>query len=119
GNTSTINPGESLVCISSYTLTLEDADFGKVENVATATGVAWNIQGTNVNATGNHTQVLAQQAALSMSLTGTLKDVGLEGQADIGDTMEYIYTISNTGSVTLRDIGEHTTRSCAMCRGTW
>lgn len=39
-------------------------------------------------------------------MTGTFIDGGsVDGEADTGDIMEYAYTVQNSGTVTLTDVG--------------
>lgn len=44
---------------------------------------------------------------VTLVVTGEIHDRGtVEGEADIGDVMDYAITIGNPGSVTLTEIGE-------------
>jgi len=84
-------------CTASYTLTQADIDSGQVDNTATADS------DETEPVTSSETVPLDPAPALELSKTGTLDDGG-DGIADVGDTITYVFTVENTGNVTLTKI---------------
>ncbi|MGK7295182.1 MAG: DUF7507 domain-containing protein [Candidatus Wenzhouxiangella sp. M2_3B_020] len=83
---------------ATYTLTQEDVDAGSVTNLATVTSAEGAI------ASDQDTRTFSATAAVSLDKTGQVLDsddlVGLSA----GDTIEYSFTITNTGNATLTDL---------------
>jgi uncharacterized repeat protein (TIGR01451 family) len=109
----TLAPGASAsTWTGSYQLTQADIDAGFVENQATATGsyvdpvtgpqTVDDLSGTT---TGDDTPTLAnlgQQGAIS--LVKTADTSGLSSPAQVGDTINYGFTVTNTGNTTLTNV---------------
>jgi uncharacterized repeat protein (TIGR01451 family) len=94
--------GELTTCTATYALTQADIDAGKVDNVATAKGM--DPDGSVVEDTDPETVLLPQSAALSIVKNGTFNDENGDGNADVGETISYTFTVSNDGNVTLTNV---------------
>ena len=99
GEAGVLQPGESVTATATYELTQADVDAGQVENTATATGTPPT--GDPVTDTDEEIVEVPQAPALDVVKSGALAD-GAEGRA--GDTVEYEFTVTNTGNVTLTDV---------------
>ena len=86
----TLTPGQSTTCTGTYTLTQADFDTGSVTNTATASST----QAGPV--TASNTQTLPQSLALTLDKTTTTN-----GFSNVGDVVNYSYSLTNTGNVTL------------------
>lgn len=88
-------PGENVVCTASYTITQADLDNGSVTNIAYATTV---YQGNTVSSgTDFETATATQSPALTIAKSITSGDT----YSAVGDLVNYSYTITNSGNVTL------------------
>ena len=94
----TLQPGNQAVCASSYILTQADIDAGQLTNTAQATG-----QGAGGGpVTSNDSSTLIPAApAPAVSLT---KAAGISLVTQAGQVIDYRFTVTNTGNVTLTDI---------------
>lgn len=102
-NTTPLDPGQTRTCTAKvYTLTVADLNAGTVNNTATATGT-----GPDGNKTTNNDSTstkLTQTPSIALDKkAGTLSDPDSNGP-DIGDTITYTFTVTNTGTVTLSPI---------------
>jgi hypothetical protein len=96
----TLAPGAMVQCSASYTITQADIDGGSVTNTATGTvgGVDSNEETETVNA--------IQNVAIELIKSGTFANDGNgDGFADAGETLNYTFTVTNSGNVTLSNIG--------------
>ncbi len=80
-----------------------------IDNTVTATGTAPGGTVGGVTATSNESVDVADDAPL-IQLVKTFVfapggDVDNDGQVDPGDTVRYIYTVTNSGNVTLESVG--------------
>ncbi|WP_165958691.1 SpaA isopeptide-forming pilin-related protein [Macrococcoides bohemicum] len=93
----TLKPGESTTGTATKVVTQDDIDGGKVTNTATTTGTP---PGTLTPPTAKDTvEVPAdQQAAIDLEKTSDVTS------AKVGDTITYTFTVTNTGTVTLKDV---------------
>src|SRR5262249_35475900 len=101
----TLAPGQSnSTCIATYTLTQGDVDSGSVSNTATANGTPPHGANTTAQATASVT--LPAAPSLSLVKTGTLDEtvVAPANRADAGDKVNYSFTVTNTGNVTLTGV---------------
>ena len=100
----TLQPGSSLACTATYTVTQADVDRGSLVNTAAATGRTPD--GTAAGSPSDQvTTPLDQTAALTLDKqAGTPTDRNGNGRTDAGDVVGYTFLISNTGAVTLRDL---------------
>ncbi|MFS3129656.1 CshA/CshB family fibrillar adhesin-related protein [Nocardioides sp. Bht2] len=97
-------PGESTTCAATpYVITQDDMDAGTVQNVALASGkaptgtVESNRDDTSTNLTTRASLALEKRA-------GTPNDVNGSGLTDVGDTIAYSFTVTNTGTVRLSGV---------------
>ncbi|MFF7454148.1 hypothetical protein [Kitasatospora sp. NPDC008115] len=91
-------PGESTTCTGSYVVTTADAETGHVLNVATANG--FDPQGLPVASPPAQEEVLVTQVA-GLSLT---KQASTAGPVNVGDTVTYTYTVTNTGTAAVNSL---------------
>lgn len=96
-------PGASRTCAApAYALTQADLDAGHVENAATVTGRGPT--GSSVTADGSVSFQTAGSGAITLRKSATLTDTDGDGTADAGETIDYGFTVTNSGSVTLTSI---------------
>ncbi|WP_198520607.1 DUF11 domain-containing protein [Kitasatospora sp. CB02891] len=95
----TLNPGASTVCHGSYTITEEDVEAGHVTNTARAGGV--DPEGRPVESGPGEVTVETTSGASSLSI---VKQSDVSGSAQVGDTVTYTYTVTNTGTTVLTDV---------------
>lgn len=110
GSDNVLAPGETVEATASLTLTQDHIDNGLVQNTATAEGTppdAYNPEEPENPqpqdpVTDGSTVVtpLEPTPSINVDKAGTLA-----GQAAAGETVEYTFTVSNTGNVTLTDVG--------------
>ncbi len=93
----TVAPGVATTCTGTYTLTQADIDNGSVTNTATADGTS--PAGDPVSDISNtvNTNIVATPG-IDLVKTGSASGVRA------GDTVDYSFTVSNTGNVTLTDL---------------
>lgn len=97
-----LNPGESISCAGTYTLLKADVDRGSVLNVATATGT--DINGTDVTDQGSTNTVLPADASMSVVKTGVFNDQNGDSLGQLGETVTFTITVTNTGNLTLNNV---------------
>ena len=95
----TLAPGQTATATATYELTQTDLDAGSVTNTATVTGGAPNGGSTTTDSAVSIP--LVSTASLGLEKTGGLAS-GATGKA--GDTVEYTFTVSNTGNTTVTDV---------------
>jgi len=89
-------PGASETCTGTYTVTQNDVDTGSVTNTATANGT--NPSAVTVNSSPSAVTVLASDATSTLRL---VKSTTSTGYGTAGDTINYTYLVTNTGTTTL------------------
>ncbi|HWR84860.1 MAG TPA: isopeptide-forming domain-containing fimbrial protein, partial [Rhodoglobus sp.] len=95
-----IAPDASVTCEATYTLTQADVDAGSVSNTATATADA---PGSVTDpASDASTAVVTIPAAAGLSLEKTVSETTTADEA--GETVTYLFDVSNTGNVTVDGI---------------
>ncbi len=100
----TLAPGANTVCTGTGTITQAQVDAGAVVNTATATGT--DPDGAGVRSAPDSTRTPTDQSA-SLVLdkqAGTPNDVNGNGRTDVGDTVPYVFSITNTGALTLAEV---------------
>jgi uncharacterized repeat protein (TIGR01451 family) len=90
-------PGQSVTATATYTITQSDRDAGGVDNTATTTGTPPT--GPPVTDDDDFEQPLAPAPAISLVKTGALDD-----NDSNADTIDYRFTVTNTGNVTLKAV---------------
>lgn len=104
----TLAPGASIICTADapYVVTSDDVLAGGVRNVATATGTP-PPGGPALTPPVEIVVVPTPIPNEGMSLVkdDIINDVNGNGLADLGETIAYTFTVTNTGNVTLPDIG--------------
>ncbi|MEU6709377.1 DUF7507 domain-containing protein [Streptomyces wuyuanensis] len=91
-------PGQSKTCTAGYTVTQADLNAGVVANTAVASGTPSG-GGPAVTATASDTVTAGQSPALALVKTATPAVVTGAGQR-----VDYRFTVTNTGNVTLTDV---------------
>ena len=100
----TLQPAAATTCSATYTITQPDVNSGSVDNTATATGTPPS--GPPVTSAPDSTAT-ATTAIATLTVdkqAGTPADVNGNGRVDAGDTIDYTFDVTNTGSVTLSAI---------------
>jgi uncharacterized repeat protein (TIGR01451 family) len=93
----TIPVGGFITCTATYAVTQADIDSGSVYNLATADS---DESGPDDD---DNTESLPQNPAIELIKTGALDDDG-DGFAEAGEVINYTFTVTNTGNVTLYDV---------------
>ena len=95
-------PGGAVVCAPvPYTLTQADLDAGTVHN--TASVLAQSARGTaDANASADVT-IPAVNSIVLTKAAGTVVDVNGDQTVNAGDSISYTFTVTNTGTTTLRN----------------
>ena len=103
GPLASLAPGvtDATTFTATYTLTQLDINNGALTNTATATGTFNN---TPYTADDSDTQTFTQNARIELIKTGTYSDFNGDGIQSAGDHINYIFTVTNTGNVTLTDL---------------
>ena len=94
-------PGAEILCTASYTLNQTDADSSQLTNTATATGTPPPSAGGPITSTPS-TVTIPVSASPSLSVAKTANPLQASGS---GDTITYSYLVTNTGNVTIANIG--------------
>ncbi|MFC6418592.1 hypothetical protein ACFP7B_11050, partial [Sanguibacter inulinus] len=104
----TLAPGESVTCTAdnAYTVTEQDVIDGGVVNVATSSattppGVDPIVPPTDTETTPTPPAL----GGLSLVKVDHLNDTNGNGLADAGETIDYTFILTNTGNLTLTDVG--------------
>lgn len=98
-------PGESVTATATYSLTQADVDAGEVTNHAITTGVPPTDHPSDPDDPQDDDEIIVvvpSSPEISLDKTGTLTE-GSQGQP--GDLIDYTFVATNTGNVTLTDIG--------------
>ncbi|MGO4258943.1 DUF7507 domain-containing protein, partial [Marmoricola sp. RAF53] len=117
----TLAPGALANCTpaSPYVITLDDMNAGKVDNSATATGT--NPAGTTTTSPDSTTSTKpTQNPSLAMvKHASAVSDANNNGRDDAGDTIDYTFTVTNTGTVTIDNLAiSDPTAGAVTCQAT-
>jgi len=99
-----LSPGQSMRCISSYALTSADIQAGSVSTSAIANATP---AGSSVPVTSSDTHIATSgvPAQLTVRKSATLGiDSNNDGQVDLGDTLRYTLVATNSGTQTLSQV---------------
>ncbi|WPR77748.1 choice-of-anchor L domain-containing protein [Algoriphagus sp. NG3] len=98
----TLAPGETVTLTGSYTVTEADVLNGEVVNTATVTGDDPTNPGTPLTPEpSDPVTVDTEEADPALSI---VKATSFTGEAAVGDVIEYTFTVSNDGNVTIDNI---------------
>ncbi|MEU7788975.1 CshA/CshB family fibrillar adhesin-related protein [Amycolatopsis sp. NPDC049159] len=101
----TLAPGASTTCTATYVLTQADVDAGRLDNTATAHGKQ---PGSTVPTTSNPSSVsIPTPAHPAITLVKTADPTTVDRA---GQPVGYTFLVTNTGDVTLRNVGVAETR---------
>ncbi|MFV5689567.1 gliding motility-associated C-terminal domain-containing protein, partial [Flavobacterium sp. ZT3R25] len=93
-----------------YTITQADIDAGKVTNSALASGKdpkgtdVTDISGTTVQNNTPTVTLLPQTASIALVKTGIFSDTNNDGFPQVGEKINYTFTVTNTGNVIASNI---------------
>lgn len=99
GAAGSLASGESVSATATYPLTQADVDAARVDNTATVTGLP--PQGDPVSDVDDETVPVEAVSAIQIVKTGGL---GSDATGKVGDLVTFTFTVTNTGSTTLRDV---------------
>ncbi|UGU16519.1 DUF11 domain-containing protein [Sinomicrobium kalidii] len=106
----TLAPGESGTATATYTIIQSDVDNGGVSNQALATGEAPNgdpiedESGTGEDNDDPTDTPITQDPSIALVKSVTNTGSGANGAFVVGDAIEYTFTVTNTGNVTVDNI---------------
>ncbi|MFB7473588.1 GEVED domain-containing protein [Kitasatospora sp. NPDC056184] len=98
GDSMTLEPGRTLLCTATYTVTQADVDAGSVENTAVAGGTPPGRATPVTSPPGGTTVTADRRPALTV-----VKSADRE-RLVVGETVTYTYAVTNTGNVTLTGV---------------
>ncbi|WP_372968591.1 beta strand repeat-containing protein, partial [Microbacterium sp.] len=98
GSPGALAPGGTVTATASYTITQADVDRGGVSNTATATGL------TPADAAVTDSDAIELTTETRAPALELAKDDALTGAGSLGDSIEYTFTVRNTGNTTITDV---------------
>ncbi|MDA6070392.1 gliding motility-associated C-terminal domain-containing protein [Flavobacterium sp. AC] len=107
---SSLVPGATGTATATYTIKQSDIDNGSVSNSAVATGTApdnatvSDTSGTSDSNDDPTETKLSQEPGLKLYKMGTYHDTDKDGTVNVGDRIDYIFKVINTGNVTISNI---------------
>ncbi|WP_181409856.1 DUF7507 domain-containing protein [Martelella alba] len=103
-----MKPKDVVELTGSYTPSQAEIDKGSLTNVVDVTATtppgAGSNGGNQISARAEATTRFPVDAGIKVLKTGTLDDANGNGLYDVGETINYLITVTNTGGVTLRNI---------------
>ena len=106
----TLAPGAIGTATATYTLTQSDINNGQITNTAIASGTSPQgnpVQDTSGTSTTNDTPTvtpLPQNPAIALVKTAVFNDTNADTFAQVGETITYTFTVTNTGNVTVNGL---------------
>lgn len=97
----TLQPGHQLIATVTYSLTQGDIDTGRVENTATATGMADDGSDTPLVSTDTVVTIIRQSDGRAVEKS---VDQAIIDDAKVGDVLSYTIRITNVGDTTVRNV---------------
>jgi large repetitive protein len=94
-----LSPNELVTCTATYTLLQADLDAGSVYNKAEACG--YTPLDVKKCDTDDETVPVPQYGMIDLDKTGVFNDEDGDTYGDVGETITYTFTVTNTGNVTL------------------
>ena len=101
---------ETWVYTGTYTITQVDIDNGEVLNQATATGTApdgtqvSDLSGSTITTDDGTITELCNDPVIAIVKTGVFNDEDQDGCSDVGETIDYTFTVTNEGNVSIANI---------------
>ena len=95
--TTTLAPGEQTTCTATYTLTQADVDAGHVVNTATLSAVPPS--GPPVTSTDTATSTITSSPGMTFD-----KQAGAPSGVTAGSTISYLFVVTNTGNLSLKNV---------------
>lgn len=96
--------GEQLFTSTPYVVTQADVDAGGVTNVASAIGLDPNGSPVTSEDDSEFVPTVPRTPAITLDKQAELNDTNSNGAADLGETIDYTFTVENTGNVTVTDV---------------
>lgn len=104
-NVASLAPGDDTVFTASYVVTQADVDAGgSVHNSATAKGDAPDGTSTESAPDTTDTNVVPGAPSIVLDKSSKLDDTNGNGKADVGETIDYTFEVTNTGNVTATNV---------------
>ncbi|THF47407.1 DUF11 domain-containing protein, partial [Flavobacterium supellecticarium] len=106
----TLAPGATGTATATYVLTQSDINNGQISNTAIASGTSPQgnpVQDTSGTSTTNDTPTvttLPQNPAIALVKTAVFNDTNADTFAQVGETITYTFTVTNTGNVTVNGL---------------
>ncbi|WP_169513972.1 DUF7507 domain-containing protein [Agromyces subbeticus] len=95
--------GEQLFTSTPYVVTQADVDAGGVTNIATAIGLGPDEDPVVSEEDTEFVPTPPREPAITLDKQAELNDTNGNGVADLGETIDYTFTVENTGNVTVTD----------------
>jgi len=102
--TGSLLPGEFRDCTATYSVTQDDIDAGRLDNVAFATAVAPGEQEPTVSSPSEVTIPFTGMIALGLEKTGVGVDRNGDGIISAGDVIVWSFVVTNLGATTLTEV---------------
>src|SRR5690606_5348608 len=108
--TNVLEPSESWIYTATYSVTQDDGNAGIVTDQAEVVANTPNgdeisdLSGTDVNSDISTRVIICQTADITLFKEGVFMDENNNGLSNVGESIEYTFTVENTGNVTLYDV---------------